>query len=388
MLQLLLNADLYSPRPLGHRHMLAAEGRVAWIGTEPPELRGVPVERTDLEGRRVIPGLVDGHVHVTGGGGEAGPETRVPPLPLSRFTSAGVTTVIGLLGTDDTIRTPGELVATTLGLRRAGLSAWCLTGGYHLPPATVTGSVRSDLALLEPVLGVGEAALSDHRSSQPTLELLLRTAADAHVGGLLGGKAGVLHLHMGDGPRGLSLVREALATSELPASVFNPTHINRRRALLDEAIELARTGAVVDATAFPVAQGEDAWTADQALVRYLDSGAPAERFTISSDAGGCLPVFDAQGRVASMDVGRPGALLQALQSAMASGMPLERALPAITRNPAAHWGLGRKGRLEVGSDADLIVLDADGAPSDVMARGRWHVRDGAVVVRDPLEMAP
>lgn len=388
MLQLLLNADLYSPRPLGHRHMLAAEGRVAWIGTEPPELRGVPVERTDLGGRRVIPGLVDGHVHVTGGGGEAGPETRVPPLPLSRFTSAGVTTVIGLLGTDDTIRTPGELVATTLGLRRAGLSAWCLTGGYHLPPATVTGSVRSDLALLEPVLGVGEVALSDHRSSQPTLELLLRTAADAHVGGLLGGKAGVLHLHMGDGPRGLSLVREALATSELPASVFNPTHINRRRALLDEAIELARTGAVVDATAFPVAQGEDAWTADQALVRYLDSGAPAERFTISSDAGGCLPVFDADGRVASMDVGRPGALLQALQSAMASGMPLERALPAITRNPAAHWGLGRKGRLEVGSDADLIVLDADGAPSDVMARGRWHVRDGAVVVRDPLEMAP
>jgi len=388
MLQLLLNADLYSPRPLGHRHMLAAEGRVAWIGTEPPELRGVPVERTDLGGRRVIPGLVDGHVHVTGGGGEDGPETRVPPLPLSRFTSAGVTTVIGLLGTDDTIRTPGELVATTLGLRRAGLSAWCLTGGYHLPPATVTGSVRSDLALLEPVLGVGEVALSDHRSSQPTLELLLRTAADAHVGGLLGGKAGVLHLHMGDGPRGLSLVREALATSELPASVFNPTHINRRRALLDEAIELARTGAVVDATAFPVAQGEDAWTADQALVRYLDSGAPAERFTISSDAGGCLPVFDADGRVASMDVGRPGALLQALQSAMASGMPLERALPAITRNPAAHWGLGRKGRLEVGSDADLIVLDADGAPSDVMARGRWHVRDGAVVVRDPLEMAP
>jgi beta-aspartyl-dipeptidase (metallo-type) len=298
-----------------------------------------------------------------------------------------VTTVIGLLGTDDTIRTPAELLVTVLCLRRSGLSAWCLTGGYHLPPATVTGTVRSDLALLEPVLGVGEVALSDHRSSQPTVEALLQVAADTHVGGLLGGKAGILHLHLGDGPRGLSLVREALARSELPAGVFNPTHINRRRALLEEAIELARAGAVVDITAFPVADGEDAWSAEEALVRYLDAGAPPERVTVSSDAGGCLPVFDAQGRVTAMDVGRPGALLHALRAATMAGMPLGTALPAFTLNPAEHWGLQRKGRIEVGSDADLVVLNGDGAAAEVMAGGRWHVRGGVPTVRGPLEQA-
>jgi beta-aspartyl-dipeptidase (metallo-type) len=385
MLQLLLNADLFSPRPHGHRHILAAGGRIAWIGSEPPEIRGVPVERTDLGGRRVIPGLVDGHAHVTGGGGEAGPASRVPSPGLSQYTTAGITTVIGLLGTDDTIRTPAELLVTVLGLRRSGLSAWCLTGGYHLPPATVTGSVRSDLALLEPVLGVGEVAVSDHRSSQPTLEALLQVAADAHVGGLLGGKAGVLHLHLGDGPRGLSLVREAIGQSELPAAVFNPTHINRRRALLEEAMELARAGAVVDITAFPVADGEDAWSAEEALARYLDAGAPPERVTVSSDAGGCLPVFDAQGRVAAMDVGRPGALLHSLRAATMAGMPLGTALPAFTLNPAEHWGLQRKGRIETGSDADLVVLNDDGTAAEVMAGGRWHVRGGVPTVRGPLE---
>jgi beta-aspartyl-dipeptidase (metallo-type) len=385
MLELLLNADLYAPKRLGHRHLLVAGGRIIWIGSEMPEIRGVPVNRTDADGRRVIPGLVDGHVHVTGGGGEAGPESRVPSPALSAFTTAGITTVIGLLGTDDSIRSPAELLATTLALRRLGLSAWCLTGGYHLPARTVTGSVRSDLVLLEPMLGVGEVAVSDHRSSQPTLDVLLGTAAEAHVGGLLGGKAGILHLHVGDGPRGLSLVREAIAGSELPARVFNPTHVNRRRALLDEATDLARAGAVVDITAFPAADDEDAWRADVALSRYLESGAPAERVTVSSDAGGSLPVFDAEGRVAAMDAGRPRALLDALRAALDGGLPLERALPAFTLNPAVHWGLTRKGRLDAGADADLVVLDDDGGAAHVMARGRWHVRDGTAIVRGPLE---
>ena len=385
MLELVLNADLYAPKRLGHRHLLVAAERIAWIGSEIPDLKGVPVNRTDLEGRRVIPGLVDGHVHITGGGGEAGPESRVRSPALSAFTQAGITSVIGLLGTDDNIRSPEELLVATLALRRLGISAWCLTGGYHLPPTTVTGGVRSDLVLLEPVLGVGEVAISDHRSSQPTLDVLLATAAEAHVGGLLGGKAGILHLHVGDGSRGLSLIREAIAGSELPARVFNPTHVNRRRALLDEATELARDGAVVDVTAFPVAKGEDAWPASVALSRYLESGAPAGRITVSSDAGGSLPVFDAAGQVAAMDAAQPQALLSALKESLEAGLPLDRALPAFTLNPAAHWGLAGKGRLDAGADADLVVLDDDGGAAHVMARGRWHVRDGKAIVKGPLE---
>jgi beta-aspartyl-dipeptidase (metallo-type) len=386
MLELLSNADLYDPAARGTAHLLIAGETIVWIGSGRPDLpAGLGVRETDLGGRRLIPGLIDGHVHLTGGGGEAGPHTRVPPVPMSGLTLGGVTTAIGVLGTDDVVRTPAELVTVARGLVAEGLSAWCHTGGYHLPPATVTGSVRGDLVLVDRVLGVGELAISDHRSSQPTLDDLLRVAGDAHVGGLMSGKAGIVHLHVGDGGRGLELVRQALDGSELPPRVFNPTHVNRRKALFDEALQAAERGCVVDITAFPVAEGEDAWSADVALGRYLDAGLPADRVTVSSDGGGCLPVFDAEGRVASMDVGSPSALAGTLRALLAAGRPLAQVLPALTANQAALLRLERKGRLTAGMDADLVVLDRDGGIAEVMARGRWHVRAGRAVVRGTFE---
>ncbi|MGH7525509.1 MAG: beta-aspartyl-peptidase [Gemmatimonadales bacterium] len=386
MLTLLRNAELYTPEPRGRAHLLVAGERIVWVGAEPPALPGgLGAIETDLGGRRVIPGLIDGHVHLTGGGGEAGPRTRVPPLGLSRLTGSGVTTAIGLLGADDTVRTPAELVAVARGLIAEGLSAYCLTGGYHVPPVTATGSVRHDLVLVDLILGVGELAISDHRSSQPTLDELLRVAGDAHVGGLLSDKAGILHLHLGDGPRGLELVRQALQRAEIPPRVFNPTHVNRRKALFDEALALAECGCTIDLSAFPVGEGEDAWTAAEALVRYLDAGLPPERVTVSSDGGGCLPVFDDEGRVKAMGVGRPSAVAETLRELLAAGQPLERVLPAFTSNPAGLLRLDHKGRLAPGTDADLVVLDGDGSVSDVMARGRWHVRDGRQVIRGTFE---
>ncbi|HSN71131.1 MAG TPA: beta-aspartyl-peptidase [Steroidobacteraceae bacterium] len=387
-LTLLTAADVYAPGPLGHRNLLIGSGRILWIGAEPLDLpRPLRSEcRTiDLGGRRLIPGLIDLHVHVTGGGGEAGFRSRVPPVPLSQFTTAGITTVVGLLGTDDVARGPRELLATIHALREEGLSAYAFTGGYHIPPATLTGSVRSDLVFIEALLGVGEVAISDHRSSQPTLDELLRLAADAHVAGLMTGKAGILHLHLGDGLRGLSIVREALERSELPAGVFHPTHVNRRRALFEEAVDLARAGVTIDVTAFPVGPHEDAWPAAEALDRYLASGAPPERLTVSSDAGGCLPCFDAEGRVCAMDTGSAGALLTTLAEALERGLALEHALPAFTTNPARLLRLAAKGAIAVGADADLVVLDEAGRATTVIARGVVHVEDGVAVRRGTFE---
>ncbi|MBL8997594.1 MAG: beta-aspartyl-peptidase [Gemmatimonadales bacterium] len=387
MLELLSNAQVYAPEPLGRRHLLVAGGRIAWMGDAAPALpAALGVTVRDLGGRRLIPGLVDGHVHLTGGGGEAGAHTKVPPLALSRFTRGGVTSVVALLGTDDATRNPRELVTAVHGLRNEGLSAWCYTAGYHVPPVTITGTVRGDLAAIECVIGV-KSAISDHRSSQPTLDEFLRLASEAHVGGAMTGKAGVLHLHVGDGPRGLALIWKALEASEIPPRVFNPTHVNRRKALFEEALEAAKRGCTVDLTAFPVAEGEDAWPAEVALVRYLDSGAPPERVTISSDGGGCLPTFDADGRVAQMDVGSPGALALTLRALLAAGQPLERVLPAFTLNPARHLRLAGKGRIAVGADADLVVLDDNGGISDVMARGVWHVQEGRQQVTGTFEAA-
>lgn len=386
MIQLLLNADLHAPEPLGVRHVLVAAGRIAWIGGDRLTLpAALEADAVDLEGARLVPGFIDCHAHLTGGGGEAGPHTRVPPVPLSRFTSGGTTTVVGVLGTDDVVRTPAELVTAARALEAEGLTAFTLTGGYHLPPATVTGSVRGDIVLIDRIIGIGEVALSDHRSSQPTLDELLRIAADAHVAGMMTGKAGIVHLHLGDGPRGLELVRQALETSELPATVFHPTHVNRKRALFDEACALAKRGTVIDITAFPVGPGEDAWPADEALVRYLDAKLPPGNVTVSSDAGGCLPVFDAEGRVSSMDVGRPAALGATLRTLLQRGEPLARVLPAFTSNVARLLQLPLKGRIAPGADADLVVLDASGDIRDVMVRGQWHVRNGRAVRRGTFE---
>lgn len=385
-MELLRNAELYDPAPRGRVDLLVAGERIVWIGRGLPAFdRQLEVRETDLGGLRVIPGLIDGHVHLTGGGGEAGPHTRVPPVSLSRLTSGGVTTAIGVLGTDDVVRGTAELVTVARGLIEEGLSAWCYTGGYHVPPVTATGSVRSDLVLIDLILGVGELALSDHRSSQPTLDELLRVAGDAHVGGLMSGKAGIVHLHMGDGPRGLGPVRAAIDLSEIPAGVFNPTHVNRQKALFEEALAVSERGCTIDITAFPVGAREDAWPAGEALLRYLDTGLAPERVTVSSDGGGCLPVFDEDGRVASMDVGRPAAMADTLRGLLEAGQALERVLPAFTANPARLLRLARKGHLAPGADADLVVLDGRGAVSDVMARGRWHVRDGKPAVRGTFE---
>ena len=124
-LTLIRNADVYSPEPLGVQELLLGGGKILWIGRDLASLpAALAVDAIDLEGRRLIPGLIDGHVHATGGGGEDGFSSRVPAPMLSRYTRAGVTSVIGLLGTDDVARSTRELVASIHALREQGLNAW------------------------------------------------------------------------------------------------------------------------------------------------------------------------------------------------------------------------------------------------------------------------
>ena len=382
MLRILRNAEVYAPERLGKRDLLIADRKIAAIAESLPRLpAGIEHEDIDLGGRRLTPGLIDAHVHLIGGGGEAGPSTRVPPVQLSQLTTAGITTVVGVLGTDGTTRTVGDLVARTLGLREEGLGAHCYTGSYQVPVPTLTGSVRGDIVYIDPIIGVGELALSDHRSSQPTLDELLRVASDAHVAGMISGKAGIVHLHMGDGDRGLDLVRRALEHSEIPARVLQPTHINRKRKLFDEACALASRGGYLDVTAFPEEDDPgDSLYAAEAIARWLRADLPADRLTCSSDGLGCMPVFDGHGHICAMDVGRPATLLVAIRQLLAEGLPLERFLPVFTRNVAELLRWPHKGRITAGADADLLVMSHTGQLDAVLACGSWLVRDGQPVV--------
>ncbi|MFT4512672.1 MAG: beta-aspartyl-dipeptidase (metallo-type) [Planctomycetota bacterium] len=387
MLALLTSADVYAPEPLGLVNLLIGGERILWIGSDLPQFSPeLNVQVHDCGGARVVPGLIDCHAHLTGGGGETGYASRVPPVELSRLTQAGITTVVGLLGTDDCVRTTGSLLAAARALQAEGLTAFCYTGGYHVPPTTLTGSVRGDIVHLDLVLGVGEVAISDHRSSQPTANELLRLASEAHVGGLMTGKAGILHLHLGDGERGLDQVRECLR-SEIPDRVFHPTHVNRRRELFDEAVALAKVhGLTTDLTAFP-ADDTDMLSAEEAWTQWHEAGAPADRLTISSDAGGCLPSFASDGTPIGFEVGDAASLTATLTALLAAGHTPDRVLPAFTSNVAKLLRLPQKGRIFTGADADLVVLDSQHRVVDVMARGRWHKRNGQTTVRGTFEAA-
>jgi beta-aspartyl-dipeptidase (metallo-type) len=386
MFELISNANIFAPDPLGIRHLLVCAGRIAYIGEQMPKLDdALEVNVTDLDGARLVPGFIDAHTHLTGGGGEAGPSTRVPPLALSQITSAGVTSVIGLLGTDDLTRNTQNLLSQVMGLREEGLSAWCYTGGYHLPLTTLTGSARGDIVNLEPVIGVGEVAISDHRSSQPTLDEILRLASEAHVAGLMTGKAGIVHFHLGDGQRGLSLLRDCLQCSEIPARVFNPTHVNRNKPLFEEACELSALGCNVDLTAFPSASDDRGWSAEDAVQRYLDKGCDQGKLTISSDGGGCLPQFDEQGELLKMGFASCSAMADCIKNLLDRGLPEQTVLPFMTSNVANLLRLARKGRIESGFDADLVVLDRANRVDGVMARGVWQVKNNQQLVSGLFE---
>ncbi len=380
---LLKNAEVFAPQRLGHRDVLVAGGKVVAMAAHLDVPPSWSVEVLDVQGQRLIPGLIDGHTHLAGGGGEAGAATRVPSVSLTQLTLAGVTTAIGLLGTDARTRTIAELLACARGLSDLGFNALCYTGSYEVPPTTLTGSVRGDIVHIDRIIACGELALSDHRSSQPTFDEFVKIAADCHVAGMMTGKAGLLHLHMGDGKRGLSLIQRALDETELPPRTFHPTHVNRQKWLWQDAKALARRGCVVDATAFPA--DEDGLSAAAAMADWLDSDLPRERLTVSSDGGGCLPTFDRDGVLLHMDVGRSAALLDEIRVLVHDGRSLEDVLPFVTSHVAKHFRLPGKGRIAVDADADLVVLSESLAVHHVIIGGQWFVRNGVPVRRGLFE---
>lgn len=357
---LITGAEVFAPRPLGVQPILLGGGEILRIGAvEAADLLrcGLGVEPIDGSGCVAIPGLVDPHQHLIGAGGEQGFGTRMPEVPAADIALAGITTAVGCLGTDTITRSLAALLGKVRKLEAQGLTAYLYTGGFQVPPPTLTGSVLSDLVLIDKVLGVGEIAIADVRSSQPTLPELARLVSDAWVGGTLSGKAGVTHFHVGPGRQRLACLHALLEQHEVVPSALYATHINRTPELLSDAIALGRRGAFVDID-----------TVDEDLVpwlrRYRDGGGVMERLTVSSDAhtkGGAPRKLHGQLVACCRD----------------GGLPLAEVLPLFTTNPAAVLRLLRKGRLREQADADVVLLRRDSLQVvHVFARGLALVRDG------------
>ena len=385
---LIKNADLYAPAPGGRTDILVAGGRIVRVspGLQLPASLG---EAIDADGFIAAPGFIDGHVHVTGGGGEGGYATRTPELRLSDAIAGGVTTVVGCLGTDGITRSPAALLAKVRALEDEGLSAFMWTGHYAVPIRTLTGSIEQDLLFIDKIIGVGEVAISDHRSTQPTFDEFARVAAEARRGGILSGKAGVVNVHLGDGRRGLALLRRIVEETEIPRTQFVPTHINRNPSLFEEGIAWARDGGFVDLTTSTVpaflADGEV--KSSTGLRRMLEAGVGPGQITFTSDGQGSLPAFDAQGQLQRLEIGRVTSLFGEVRDAVVEeGVALGTALQVITANPARALKLRGKGQIADGADADIVLIEPRRLEvRGVIARGRWLMKDGQALVKGTFE---
>ncbi|MDI6603877.1 MAG: beta-aspartyl-peptidase [Thermoanaerobacteraceae bacterium] len=389
MFLLLQGGEVYTPEPIGKKDILTCNEKIIKIADKIkiPELPEIEV--VNLNGYIVVPGFIDQHVHIAGGGGEGGPATRTPEVQLSNLTKGGITTVVGLLGADGITRNMTALLAKARALEIEGLTTYIYTGAYELPTRTLTNSVRSDLVIIDKVIGTGEIAISDHRSAQPTLEDLTKLAAEARVGGLLGNKPGIVHLHVGEGIRGLTPIIDIVKNTEIPVTQFIPTHVNRISRLFEQAMEFIRMGGTVDLTSDikPDENSKTALTPVDAIKKIIENQLPLDKITMSSDSNGSIPVFDEDKKLVKVMVGNATTLYRDLKTIIAQNvLPIEKAIKIITENVAKVLHIyPKKGCIKEKSDADFVILDSNLNISSVIARGNFMIKFGKLVKKGVFE---
>lgn len=384
-MKILKHGDIYGPEHIGVKDILVEGEKIARIADHIDEYDHIEeVEKLDLEGHILVPGYMDIHVHITGGGGEHGPATRVPEAGLSQLVKCGITTVVGLLGTDGITRSLENLLAKARALKEEGITCYILTGAYEYPPPTLTGDVERDIMLIDRMVGV-KTSMSDHRSSNLTGEQLIHLAAQARRAGMLSGCGGYVTIHMGDGKAMLDPLFYAIDNSDVPVQKFLPTHIGRSDALFEQGLAFIKRGGTVDLTAGLTKEDRERM-ADKILC-YLEQYPDNLNMTMSSDAYGSAPRFNEQKECIGLTYASPASLHQQLKLLVCErNVSLDKALNLLTRNPARVLGLtGTKGTVSKGGDADFVVYDSDMDILHVMAGGRKAVWDKKVLMKGTFE---
>lgn len=387
---LIKNCEVYSPAYLGKKDIVVAGGKIEEIGENIQVSKAFSnVEIIEGEGKFLFPGFIDSHVHILGGGGESGFNSRTPEITLSELTSAGITTVVGCLGTDSVTRDMRSLLAKARGLEEDGITTYVFTGSYNIPARTIFKEADEDIILIDKVVGVGEVALSDHRSSQPTYEEFIRVVSRARVGGLLSGKAGIVNIHMGEGKAGLNYLFRMVRESEIPITQILPTHVNRCEELLKSALEYGKIGGLLDITTSSDKNNLEPTEklASEALKYLLDNGVPIENIQFTSDGQGSLPLFGENGEIKGLGIGKVSSLYDEVRAAILNKkIPIEHAISVITSNVAGHFKFSNKGRIQQGFDGDLVLVDKKNLSIiDVVAKGNIMVKDQKIIKKGMFE---
>lgn len=378
---LVKNIEIYDPKYIGRKDVFICGGKIVLI-EDRIEIPNNKVKVIDGSRKKMVPGFIDQHVHITGGGGEGSFRTRVPEITLSKLITAGITTVVGLLGTDSTTRSVENLVAKAKALKEEGITAYVLTGSYEYPTKTLTDSVKKDIVFIEEVIGA-KVALSDHRSPSLSNEELARLASDVRVSAMLSGKAGILVVHMGNGEKGLTPINEVIESTDIPIRTIRPTHVNRNKDLLLEAFDYARRGGVIDLTCGIYEE----LGPGRVILKATESGVPLENITISSDGYGSWSRYDSLGNMTEIGVSQVDSIYKEFITMVQNlGFDIEKALRFVTKNVSKALNIyPQKGTIKEGSDGDVLILDENLEIKTVIANGRLMIYEGELLLKGTYE---
>lgn len=376
---LIRNARIYAPQDKGIADIFVAGGKIIAIGEGlKVDLPGLEV--IDAAGAAVVPGFIDQHIHVTGGGGEGGWASRCPELLFSELAEAGVTTFVGVSGTDSMSRSIENLLAKVRGLKTEGASGFMWTSNYAYPVETITRDVKTEMFAIPEVIGV-KIAMGDHRCSFPTNDEVLRVLSQIRVSGMLTGKVGFLHVHLGNDARAFDAF-DYCVDAGIPIKHIRPTHVGRHPEVFKRACEFAKKGGFMDITTSGGNYMGDAYDAVKAA---LADGVPMDHITASSDAHGSIPRFNDAGEMIGLGTCSLDGNLVMFKK-LAADIGIEQALMPLTKSIADALNLATKGVIEEGRDADLLFLDADNNITDVFMMGRRVKKYGKVVVKGLFEV--
>lgn len=367
MIKIIRNAHVFTPEDIGINDILFINDKIIDISKN--IVFDYPHEEIDANGKYAVPGFIDQHVHIIGGGGEDGFSSLIREIQIQDCVKYGVTTVVGLLGTDAHVKSVEALVAKTKALKEQGMSAYCLTGSYAIPSTTLTGTVGDDIVFIDEIVGV-KVAISDHRSSAPTKEELARLATDARTAGLLAHKPGIVHMHTGRGKDGYKKILEIVEETDIPITTFRPTHVANQ---YEDALAFAKAGGYIDFTASDKAAH---------LIAETLKEIPLKQITMSSDANGSFPIWSEDLKIIGMGVGKMKTLFDTVRKMIQEeNVSMSTAISIITKNIADAMQFSDKGTLEKEKDADIVLLDENLEIIDVFAKGNDMVRNKEVVVK-------
>lgn len=380
MLILIKNADVYAPRHLGTKDILIASGKIVAIEDQ-IDTHPAFSEVIDASGKIVTPGFIDQHVHIIGAGGKYGYASMTPEIMLSELVSCGTTTVVGLLGTDGTARSVKTLYAKAKSLTDEGISAYMYTSYFSIDPVTITSNIQDDMIFIDKVLGC-KVAISDERSSYPTARELLKHLREVSVGGMISGKKGILHIHLGRMSSQIDVLLEIVEKYEYPIEHISPTHVARTKELFDQSLKFAALGGMIDITT-----GASQYIEPYKSVLYaLEQGVSIDQLTFSSDGNAGLAKLDENKKMIGFRKAPVHLNYEQFRALVKEGnLPIQEAVKVITVNPAKNLALKNKGKIEKGCDADFCFMDQDLKLTDVIANGRRMMADGTIIVKGNFE---